>query len=280
MAGASAATGRRVAEAISHELRLRLASAAVLIVLGLAAALVGGWLFALLVAAVALIAAHEWGSLVARRHEVEGLRLWAALVAGVAAVLGVVAAMLGAVLWGFVAIGLIALCAAAFGRGRGWPPRWLAWGVVYIALAPMLLVWMRERGADGLIYVLFVFAVVWAADTVAFFAGRTFGGPKLAPVWSPNKTWAGLAGAMVGASLAAGAVAYVAGLPFVGGAMLLGAGLGAVAQAGDLFESRFKRLAHTKDTSHLIPGHGGALDRLDGLMFATPVFAFFVALHP
>jgi phosphatidate cytidylyltransferase len=266
-----------VAEVRSAELRQRLLSAVVLATLGLVAAFLGGWTFALTVAACALLVAREWGALVARRHGVVGLERAAAMAAGTAAVAGVLLAKLGHVSFGFVVIAALALAASAFAKGRHWPARWLGLGVVYVALTPMLLVWMREQ---ALVHVLFVFAVVWGSDSLAYFAGRLLGGPRLAPVWSPNKTWAGLFGAMVGAGLGGGAVAYGFGLPFVAGAILLGAGLGVIAQVGDLFESRFKRLAHLKDSGLLIPGHGGALDRLDALMFVTPVFAIFVALHP
>ncbi len=263
-----------------RELRLRIASAIVLVAVGVAGAYVGGWPFAILVALAAVAVALEWGALVARRHEVGGLRRWSTGTAAAAAVTGVLLAKLDLVWIGLVAVAAIALAAGALGRGRHWPSRWLAWGVVYVALTPLLLVWIRERGPDGFVYVLFLFVVVWATDTLAFTAGRLLGGPRLAPVWSPNKTWAGLVGGVVGAGAAGGAVATAFALPFVGGAVALGAALGVAAQAGDLFESRFKRLAHTKDASLLIPGHGGALDRLDGLMFATPAFAGFVALHP
>ncbi len=267
-------------ETRGQELRLRIVSALVLAAVGIGGAVVGGWPFAILVAAVAVVAAREWGSLVGRRHEIAHLGRWATVAAAAAAILGVVFAKLDLTLVGLIGIVVIALTAGALGEGRRWPSRWLALGVVYIALTPLLLVWIRERGPDGAVYVLFLFAVVWATDTLAYFAGRMIGGPRLAPVWSPNKTWAGLAGGMAGAGIAGGLVAAAFALPFVGGAVMLGAVLGLLAQGGDLFESRFKRLAHTKDASLLIPGHGGALDRLDGLMFATPAFAGFVALHP
>jgi phosphatidate cytidylyltransferase len=243
-------------------------------------AVIGGWVFAVLVAGVAVVVALEWGALVARRHGLPRLRLWAALPAAGAAIAGVAFARTGDAALALAAIAVAAAIAGACGRGHHWPTRWLVLGVAYVALTPTLLVWMRDREPDGLVYVLFLFAVVWAADSFAYFAGRLLGGPRLAPVWSPNKTWAGLLGATAGAGAAGAVVALAFGLPFVGGAAVLGALLGLLAQAGDLFESRFKRLAHTKDTSLLIPGHGGALDRLDALMFATPAFAGFVALHP
>jgi phosphatidate cytidylyltransferase len=119
--------------------------------------------------------------------------------------------------------------------------------------------------------------VVWTTDIGAYFAGRSIGGPKLAPRISPGKTWAGLVGGMAAAGLVGGLLTALAGAGFWLAAGL-GALLAAVAQAGDLFESRLKRHAGVKDSGHLIPGHGGLLDRIDGLVFAAPTFALVVAL--
>jgi phosphatidate cytidylyltransferase len=269
-----------VRDDLRRELRLRLASGVVLAGVAITGAWLGGWAFAILVGAFAALTAGEWGALVARRYGVPALRLAALAGAGAAAVGGVLLVRLVGLPAALAGIAVVSLGAALLGMERRWPYRWLALGVGYVALTPTLLVWMRDAEPGGLVYVVFLFAAVWASDIGAFVTGRTFGGPKLAPVWSPNKTWSGLVGAMLAAGLAGGAVAWAFDLPFLAMSVVLGAILGGTAQAGDLFESRFKRLAHTKDASHLIPGHGGALDRLDGLMFATPVFAGFVALHP
>jgi phosphatidate cytidylyltransferase len=131
---------------------------------------------------------------------------------------------------------------------------------------------LRADEALGLTAVFFVFAVVWAADSAAYFAGRAIGGPRLAPAVSPNKTWAGLAGAVLAATIAGLVVAVVAGLPGLAIA-LLSAALAVTEQAGDLFESAAKRASGTKDTGSLIPGHGGVLDRVDGLIVAVSVAA-------
>ena len=114
-------------------------------------------------------------------------------------------------------------------------------------------------------------AIVWATDVAAYFAGRGFGGPLLSPKDSPNKTWTGAIGALVCAALAGGAVARAAGGDFMHW-VFASSVLSVVAQAGDLLESRFKRLYGVKDTSGIVPGHGGVLDRLDALM-AAAVFA-------
>jgi phosphatidate cytidylyltransferase len=135
------------------------------------------------------------------------------------------------------------------------------WGFVYVAIPAfslLVLSWVYE----GLVF--WVMLVTWATDIFAYFAGRAIGGPKLAPKISPNKTWAGLAGGMVGAGLAGWGIAWLfdLGAPF----QWIGAPMAVVAQAGDLYESWVKRRAGVKDSGTLLPGHGGVLDRLDGLL--------------
>jgi phosphatidate cytidylyltransferase len=117
---------------------------------------------------------------------------------------------------------------------------------------------------------------VWATDIGAYFAGRSFGGPKVAPKISPNKTWSGLIGGMVGALLLGGALCSYADLPLH--LALASPALAVIAQAGDFFESWMKRRAGVKDSGALIPGHGGVLDRLDGVVTALPVAALLVGL--
>jgi phosphatidate cytidylyltransferase len=156
--------------------------------------------------------------------------------------------------------------------------RWLlAFGVPYIALGSVALVWVREDAAGGLGLLIYVLFAVWATDIGAYAAGKSIGGPRLAPRISPKKTWAGLIGGMLSAALvgAGVAAAFGAALPVV--AALLGAVLAVVGQAGDLFESAIKRRYNVKDSGRLIPGHGGLLDRVDGLIVAAPVFALFHA---
>jgi phosphatidate cytidylyltransferase len=116
-------------------------------------------------------------------------------------------------------------------------------------------------------------AIVWSADTLAYFAGRVIGGPKLAPSISPNKTWAGLAGAMAGAAIASAVCAAAFGLPAVIWLALLGAALAVVEQGGDLFKSAWKRHFGVKDSGRLIPGHGGIIDRVDGMLAVAAIAA-------
>ncbi|MEO1091916.1 MAG: phosphatidate cytidylyltransferase [Pseudomonadota bacterium] len=267
-------------EAGKAEFGLRVLSAAVLAIVVVADVIVGGWSFTVLVGLVTILVAAEWGNLLARRYANPALRVAAAVPPAATAIVAMLLTKLIDPGYGLLVIAVVALAVAGIARRAGWPVRWTSLGVVYIALAPTLLVWMRNASPEGLVFVLFLFAAVWAADSFAYLVGRSLRGPKLAPVWSPNKTWSGFVGGSVAAGVAGGLVAFGFALPFVGGAVVLGVVIGVVAQVGDLFVSRFKRLAGMKDTGTLIPGHGGALDRLDGLMYATPAFAGFVALHP
>jgi len=147
---------------------------------------------------------------------------------------------------------------------KGWGVAWYAGGFVYALLPALALLWIRERDEHGLCLLIWAFIVTWSTDIGAYFAGRNFGKRKLAPSISPNKTVEGLYGGIAAATLLGGAWALATGL---GVALLVLAPILAVAaQAGDLFESGMKRRAGIKDSGNWLPGHGGALDRLDGLV--------------
>jgi len=147
---------------------------------------------------------------------------------------------------------------------RDWGAAWKVGGFFYALLPAISLLWIRERDAHGLELLLWTFLVTWSTDIGAYFAGRSFGKAKLAPTISPNKTWAGLYGGIAAAALIGGAWALVTGL---GTPLLILAPIFATAaQAGDLFESWMKRRAGVKDSGNWLPGHGGLLDRLDGLV--------------
>ena len=150
---------------------------------------------------------------------------------------------------------------------------WLAAGAVYIAVPCIAIIWLRSDAAVGRQAIFWLFAVVWATDIGAYFAGRGIGGPKLAPRISPGKTWAGLLGGMVCAALVGAATALLLDLSRAAPLIVISALLALVAQAGDLLESMVKRRFGVKDSGHLIPGHGGVLDRLDGLLTAAPAVA-------
>ncbi len=150
--------------------------------------------------------------------------------------------------------------------------RWLAIGLVYVAVPCIALVWLRAEPL-GLETIMWLFGVVWATDIGAYFTGRGLGGPKLAPRISPGKTWSGLAGGVACAAVVGLAAAALLGVADGWRLALAGALLALVAQGGDLWESSVKRRFHAKDSGTLIPGHGGVLDRLDGLMAAAPAVA-------
>jgi phosphatidate cytidylyltransferase len=147
-------------------------------------------------------------------------------------------------------------------------------GYIYIILPCAAFLWLRSLQGAGPGAVLAVVAIVSATDIGAYFTGRRFGRHKLSPLISPSKTWEGLAGGIIAAALAAVLMSPYVPVPHSpGGALATGMLLAVLAQAGDLFESLTKRRAGVKDSGTLLPGHGGLLDRFDGYMFATPVFA-------
>ena len=150
-------------------------------------------------------------------------------------------------------------------------------GIVYCLIFMESALWLREVPDRGLILTLFVLIAVWGTDVGAYLAGRLIGGPKLAPSISPKKTWAGLIGGMTLAVLLGELCGY---LFDFGTVLLIGvisAMLGLISQIGDLLESALKRHFNVKDSGNLIPGHGGILDRIDGLMLALPALALLVA---
>jgi phosphatidate cytidylyltransferase len=154
-----------------------------------------------------------------------------------------------------------------------------AGGAIYVGAPAALFLWLRAREPGGFELIILLFASIWAADVAAYFAGRLIGGPKLMSWLSPQKTWAGLGAGIVCGTMAAAAAAVAFDAPvIVWGAA--GAGLALVGLMGDLFESFLKRRFGVKDASHIIPGHGGVLDRLDGLMAATLFAAGLLGLSP
>lgn len=157
---------------------------------------------------------------------------------------------------------------------RGWGIGWSVGGFVYALLPALALLWLRDRADNGIALVLWVFLVTWSTDIGGYFAGRRFGGRKLAPSISPGKTWAGLYGGIVAAALIGGA--WVLSLGLDKRLLILAPLFALAAQIGDLAESKMKRIAGVKDSGNWLPGHGGLLDRLDGLV---PVAVLTVAAH-
>ena len=178
-------------------------------------------------------------------------------------------ALIAAVQGGYVLAVLVAAIATLMfyewtRMTKGWGAGWYVGGFIYALLPALALLWIRERDTHGLALLIWTFIVTWSTDIGAYFAGRSFGRHKLAPTLSPNKTVEGLAGGVVAATLLGGA--WVIAMDLRPALLFLAPIFAVFAQAGDLFESGMKRRAGVKDSGTLLPGHGGALDRLDGLV--------------
>jgi phosphatidate cytidylyltransferase len=248
------------------ELALRVCSALVLVPLALATAYLGDWPFAVFWGVAAMGVLWEWTSLVAGTDRRFVLMTGAASLA-LAFALVVSGLPLAAVI--VLAIGTLAAASLAPAERR----LWIAGGIPYagaLGLAPIVL---RSDGQNGFLAVIFLFAVVWTTDIAAYFIGRAAGGPKLVPQLSPNKTWSGAIGGTLAAVVVALALAKTAALAGLFAIAMLAIVLSVSAQAGDVFESFLKRRFGAKDSSHLIPGHGGLMDRLDGFVTASVVAA-------
>lgn len=265
--------GPPAAKPKSSALGLRVLSAAVLIPIVLVLVYLGGWYFSVLVAVAAGLMLSEWLNMFYRPSMP---LLWLASALLAAAVLlaaGDRAPMAMACLAG---AGLVSWLAASGTRSRLWIPLGLLW----FAAPCWALVWLRQAEAGGLAAVLWILAMIWAADTGAYFAGRGIGGPKLAPRVSPNKTWAGLIGGMVAAALVSVGFALAVDGQALSVAIVAAALLAPWSQVGDLAESAVKRHVGVKDSSALIPGHGGIFDRVDALLFAAPAVALIALFLP
>ena len=251
-------------------LQLRIASAAVLAPLALAITYVGGWIFLALCTLAAGGILWEWTSLALRRADARILTLgWIALLlAGAFVGLGLPNSAFGMIVIGAALAGVI-LAALPAKDGAPSLPEWEAAGVVYAGAALLGPALLRRDPEWGLTALLFLFASVWFTDIFAYLFGRLIGGPRLWPALSPNKTWSGAFGGLIGGVAAGIVVAYASGVAKLGMIGVMALLLSVLAQAGDLFESAVKRRFGAKDASHLIPGHGGLMDRLDGFLVAA-----------
>ncbi|MBT9445064.1 MAG: CDP-archaeol synthase [Hyphomonadaceae bacterium] len=251
----------------------RIASSIVLIVLGLTVAVHGGPWIAGATGGAAVVMSYEW----ARMSEPRALAS-----AFVFCVIGALGAVMAAS-WGYYAHAFVWM--AACGAGSALRRRSFsgvietAGGIVYVGAPCVLFLALRAHDPGGLTIILGLFSIIWTADAAAYFGGKLIGGPKLVPQLSPAKTWSGFASGAA-AGMAAAAVFGAA----VGGALapwcFVGFILALVGLLGDLFESLLKRRFGVKDASRIIPGHGGVLDRIDGLMAATVVTATVLTLSP
>ena len=255
-------SSRRPAGAgIGSELRKRVASALVMIPVAIAGIWTGGPVFAVFVAAIGIVMCWEWARLV-HGGSLDAGFCWsvlAVILTGAFAEAGRADFALGAT----AAILLLAAATAVHGKALVF---WTAAGIPYVTLPVAALIAFRADPEFGLAGVIWVFAVVWSTDIFGYFAGRGIGGPKLAPGASPNKTWAGLFGGMAGAAGAGAITAYVIGEGSIPGLAVFSGCLAVGGQIGDIGESAMKRRFGVKDSSNLIPGHGGVMDRLDGLV--------------
>jgi phosphatidate cytidylyltransferase len=274
---AALASEARAKRSGRREIILRVATALVLAPLGGWAVYSGGLGLLIATAACGIIAAFEWTRMAAQT-EVRWIRYAQYTALGATSAAAVFAAP-----YGLEAVALAALVGCAISSlftfvGRGSMSS-VAFGAIYTSLPFGCFVWIRELAPGGQYLLLAVLLLVWMTDIGAYFAGRGFGGPLLSPRDSPNKTWTGAIGALVCAGLAGAAIARAGGGGFLHW-LAFGLFLSIISQTGDLLESRFKRLYGVKDTSGFIPGHGGVLDRLDGLMAATVAAALIARFLP
>jgi phosphatidate cytidylyltransferase len=254
----------------SRNLMMRVAAALILAPVAVAVAWLGGWLWTTLVTVAAIGLYVEWLMIVgvARETRVVTSGAVALAISGLCLAAGRIDASLLALVLGLAAVALVS------------PERrsWIATGFFYAAAAQTASVLVRLDQTYGFVALMLVLLVVWVTDIGGYFAGRGIGGPKLWPRVSPKKTWAGAVGGFA-ASLVIAAGFAALGLGKTGPLLLLGAALSIASQLGDLFESAVKRRFGVKDSSHIIPGHGGLLDRLDGFVAAVVVAAIFGLLR-
>jgi phosphatidate cytidylyltransferase len=259
-----------VAEQGSRNLLIRVIAALILAPVAIAIAYAGGPLWGGLVTLASIGLYLEWLAIVGALRQAGAVApgVMAIAIAGPCLTLGAIDVSLAALALGLAGVALLS-------RGRR---GWIATGFGYAAAAEMASVLVRRDQACGFVALILILLVVWVTDIGGYFAGRGIGGPKLWPRVSPRKTWAGAVGGFL-ASLVTAAGFAAFGLGRTGPLLLLGAVLSVVAQLGDLFESAVKRHFGVKDSSHIIPGHGGLLDRLDGFVAAVVLAAIFGILR-
>lgn len=240
----------------------------------------GGW-FAALIAIGTIAGVREWHRMV--RHGAYGHYV---VIGGLTIAAALVLPVLGIHIWpavpsllvqGLVLLAMAALADAAIAVATGAGAIWQGLGPLYLGVPGLSLYLLRAVPDHGIWLVLILFAAVWATDTGALVSGKLIGGPKLAPVLSPNKTWAGFFGGTIMAALVVAVIMAGIDASPVRGAVF-GVAVALISHGGDLFESWVKRRVGRKNSGSLIPGHGGVLDRIDSILFAAPVCAAFVFL--
>jgi phosphatidate cytidylyltransferase len=265
-------------------LQKRIVSAAILLPVAVAALWFGDRAWAGLIFIFAVVMAWEWCAICAARRSTQVA--WPAgrlTPVSLVALLTTVVALLPALVpigfywppaWMTLIIGAVLTMIAAWPRHR-LAALWFGLGLLYVVPASFAALTIRAQSGDGFATEIWIVALVVAADTGAYIAGRSIGGPKLAPRISPSKTWAGLAGAVFSAGLVGCVTAQIVAPHAILSLVVLSGFLGVVEQAGDLFESFLKRHFGVKDSGRIIPGHGGILDRVDGLLAVILTIAGF-----
>lgn len=249
---------------MTQELKLRIISGLILAIVVLFATWQGGSAFDVVAALIGVLVFHEWTTItgIAKEDRPGWISGWI-----------VQSILVLNIFYGHphYAIGLVALAvfAAALRSQMTGTSYWLAGGIFYAGFSGVSLATLRGDTESGLMVILFLFAVVWGTDIAAYFTGRAIGGPKLAPKISPGKTWSGAIGGAIVSMMAGTLLIFAFQGAFLWWVAIISLGLSVLSQLGDLFESYIKRRFGVKDSSHLIPGHGGVMDRVDGLVFAS-----------
>ena len=257
-------------------LLMRVLSSIILIPIVIAAVTYGGTAFVLLIAFMMAAMLYEWSRMVEGVAFTQGFWMLAAIAAA-----AIISAAFGAFVIAYVIVlaGGAGVLSLTYRRVQ----YWLAAAAIYIIAPTLSLAWLRISAPDGMAFTVLLFAIVWSADIGAFIFGKLIGGPIISSALSPSKTWAGIGGGIgggIGAGMTIAPMFFTADAALAGA--FLGGGLGAASVIGDLAESAIKRHFGIKDISSFIPGHGGVLDRLDGMIFATAAmtsvyFLFMVA---
>ena len=253
----------------------RVLSSIVLIPPPLLATYYGGPAFAALITFMAVLMMFEWARMLTGK---DLSAVFYALAVGAAAALFSAAG--GWFYAAFVICLAASITAAVVARRFVGGMGWAAFGAVYIIGPCIALIWLRDAVENGRALTFTLFVIVWMADIGAYFAGRFIGGPRISQALSPEKTWSGIVGGVIMGGIAgAAATKWIYGDGSAMTFVAIGASLGLASVLGDLAESAFKRIHGIKDSSGLIPGHGGVLDRLDGMIFATTAMTAVIFLH-
>lgn len=252
----------------------RIVTSLVLIPSALAAVYAGGWVLAIWAMAASIAMSREWIMIVHKERQPG----WRLALHAAAIIMSQTLLVAGHANFAMAAVFIMALAGNVYAQRLGERSIWTVMGIIFIALPSLAFSELRMLTPFGLETVVWLLCIVWATDSAAYLAGSAFGGPKLAPLISPNKTWAGavsgLAAGIIAGILLTQLSGFVAREPYV----LACAGVSLLTQCGDLAESFLKRTFGVKDASDLIPGHGGALDRLDGMIVATSGVAILAAI--